>query len=99
MKTPEIESIIEHFNFEAVRALMIVNKWTYAGERQPPTIDEMKALVYSLYRSLIDCDRPNNRCGTGGFKLCRWEWETSIELELIFAWQVMGETIGREVTP
>ena len=96
MKHPPINEIIEHFNFEAVRALMVINRWTYAGDKEPPTIDEMKALVYGLYRSLVDANRPNTRCGTGGFKLCRWEWDTSVELELIFAWQVMSETMRKE---
>ena len=96
MNQPTIDNIMEHFNFEAVRALMIINKWTYAGEKQPPSIDEMKALVYGLYRSLIDSGRPNTRCSTGGFKLCRWEWDTSTELELIFAWETYSETTSKE---
>lgn len=95
MKTPPIDGILEYFNFEAVRALMIINKWTWAGYKDTPTVDEMKGTVWSLYQHICEIEQPNTRCGIGGFKLCRWEWDTSIELELIFAWQVMGETVSK----
>ena len=95
MMTPTITEIMNRFDFEKVRALMLVNNWAWHGERQPPSIDDMIKIVSGLYRSMCGSDRPNTRMSSGGFVLSRWEWADSVELELSFVWERSTDTVGR----
>jgi hypothetical protein len=87
---------MERFDFEKVRALMLINNWTWMGEKESPTVERMQESVSGLYRSMCSSDRPNTRLGTGGFLLSRWEWDDSVELELSFVWQRTSETMSKE---
>ncbi len=91
------ESILERFDFESVRALMLINRWTYdAGETDAPcpTVQRLRDVATQLFYSLWRQARDNTRCSTGGFVLTRFIWDTSTEIELAFCWQRTGETIS-----
>jgi len=96
MTQPTITNIIERFDFEKVRALMILNNWTWMGEKESPTVERMKDTADNLYVSILNSSRPNTRISTGGFVLSRWEWDTSVELELSFVWQRSSDTRSRD---
>jgi hypothetical protein len=97
MIQPTITGILERFDFEKVRALMLINNWTWMGEKESPTVERMKDTVDNLYITVLNSRRPNTRVGTGGFILSRWEWDDSVELELSFVWQRTSDTVSKEL--
>lgn len=87
--------ILDSFKFESVHALMVLNKWTWCNLDvipRVPTVEELKAQARQLFYQMAKQPRENTRVGCGGLLLHRWVWDTSIELELIFVWQIASTT-------
>jgi hypothetical protein len=84
------EELINRFDFESVRNLMVINKWTWGDAEVPPTVDEMKQVVHELIKTLANSVHTNNRLGRGGFRLYRFQWDATVELELTFYWRTMS---------
>lgn len=81
------DEIMDKFDFEGVHALMVVNNWTYRGDKEIPDVEELKSTVRQLIYTMENQERINNRCATGGFVLTRFQWDSSLEMDLIFSWR------------
>jgi len=93
--------IMEKFDFEKVRALMLINNWTWVGQGVP-SAEAMRENCWSM------CDRlkeilqapdhlDHNSCGSGGFQLKFWTWEGgAMELELTFNWESVCYSVARD---
>ena len=100
------QEIIEKFDFEKVRALMLINGWKWADqgfflEYQVPTIDSMRSSCYSMFDRMKEIlQDPSNRyfrAGIGGFQLKFWTWESgAMELELTFNWESVCYSVARD---
>lgn len=86
------DKVMERFNFEKTAALMKVMGWKWAGDSDTPTADDLRSTARHLIYTMSQNTRINNKCSTGGLVLCRFEWENSMELELIFAFEKSGAT-------
>lgn len=90
-ETPEqkydklIEELLEEFEFNKVAQIMYQLDWTWYGEEYPPTIEEMKKCVRSLYESIRTRILENIHCfcATGGFNLT-FNPDEDQELKLTF---------------
>jgi len=99
--------IMEKFDFEKVRALMLITRWTWAdqgpnGESQVPTTGAMRSSCCSMFSRLKEILQApdhlaSNRMGIGGFQLKFWTWEGgAIELELTFNWESVCYSVARD---
>ena len=98
--------IMEKFDFEKVRALMLINKWTWVdqgpdGEAQVPTTGSMRSSCCAMFSRLMEMiqDSSNRyfRAGIGGFQLKFWTWESgAMELELTFNWESVCYSVARD---
>jgi len=99
------QEIMEKFDFEKVRALMLINGWTWANEgpgHMVPTISSMRSSCCSMFSRLKELlaepgHLPYNRLGVGGFQLKFWTWESgAMELELTFNWESVCYSVARD---
>lgn len=88
------DQIMESFDFEGVHALMVLNRWAYRSDKNAPNIQELKDTANQLIYTMANLECVNNRCGTGGFSLYRFQWESHIELELVFKWRTGSATVS-----
>lgn len=77
-----IPGIIERFDFEKVRAFMIINKWTWRGESDPPTIEQLKSTAMSLLFNVTDQKEDAGNAGTGGFTAYKLPWGLALHFNL-----------------
>lgn len=65
----EFEKVLEKFNFEKVRACMVLANWTWfdpnTGEQSIPTIERMKEVCKALYYYASQSNVGSS--STGGF--------------------------------
>lgn len=82
-----IDTILEKFDFEKVHAYMFLSKWTYRGEKETPSIKELKSLAYNLLRECYTeiTKDPNKEhfCSTGGFKASYNVYDKRLRLDFI----------------
>ena len=99
--------IMEKFDFEKVRDLMLINKWTWVDqgpnrESQVPTTGSMRSSCCSMFSRLKEILQApdhldHNRMGIGGFQLKFWTWEGgAMELELTFNWESVCYSVARD---
>ena len=98
--------IMEKFDFEKVRALMLINGWTwadhgYGGGFEVPTTGSMRSSCCSMFdrmkEILQDPSTRYFRAGIGGFQLKFWTWESgAMELELTFNWESVCYSVERD---
>lgn len=96
---PQFEAAFNRFNFEKVRALMLLTKHVWRGAPEPPTVDELKATVQDLYFNLEYGEHYRDsvcRCSTGGFSVYRFIWQSSVEIEILYKFE---STSSSELTP
>lgn len=81
----DLNNIIERFNFEKVRAYMVINKWTYKGETESPSIEELKrTAIFLLQRCYIETgDFSVN--ATGGFIATKTTFRGEVNYDLSFS--------------
>lgn len=80
-----LDELIENFEWEKVRRIMEELDWTWWGNENSPTIEEMKECVRNLYSSIENRIEKNEYCfcATGGFKLT-FNPDEDNELSLVF---------------
>jgi len=88
-----IDDIISRFDFEFVRAYMIVNKWTWWG-KQVPTIKDLKCTATSLLIEIIEGTKKDDSrstfCGTGGLKASYFKHSNQFYLEFVIQKKYTG---------
>lgn len=91
--------LIDRFDFNKVHSLMVINKWHYAGEKEAPTADRLRALAIDLLYTLSEYSTTKaNRVGTGGLRWNFYVWEYhTCELELTFNFESACTTFREEV--
>jgi hypothetical protein len=62
-----IEDIMNDFDFDKVRKVMVVLNWHWSQVEQTPTVDEMKRTARRLLRDLCENDEIDF-VSTGGFE-------------------------------
>lgn len=80
-----LDELIENFEWDKVRRIMEELDWTWWGNENSPTIEEMKECVRNLYSSIENRIEKNEYCfcATGGFKLT-FNPDEDNELSLVF---------------
>ncbi len=59
------EKIMKMFDWEKVRAFMVLTKWTWSDKKHSPSIEELQMCVFdNLIRSI---NEEGGSCSTGGF--------------------------------
>ena len=78
-----IDELIEDFDWDKVKRIMEELNWTWWGNDNPPTIEEMQEMVRSLYSSIKNRVENNEYCfcSSGGFNLT---FNPDNELSLVF---------------
>jgi len=94
------QDIMEKFDFEKVRALMLINGWKWAGEGVP-SVGVMRETCCRLFKQMLEhpgyLGKGYYRGGTGGFQLKFWTWENgAMELELTFNWESVCYSVARD---
>lgn len=70
-------------DYDKVLGFMILTKWTWRGDT--PTKQQLKDTVQQLFGTLCELDTSKStRVSTGGFIVQLWQWEGSIEIEIMF---------------
>lgn len=79
------KELLDHYDFNKVSAIMHKLDWTWYGEETPPSVQDMKEGVSSLYESIRHRILNNEYCYacSGGFKL-EYLPEENKELRLVF---------------
>jgi len=101
------QDIMEKFDFEKVRALMLINGWKWANQEpydtyEVPRVDSMRSSCRGMFSRLKELlaepgHLPYNRLGVGGFQLKFWTWESgAMELELTFNWESVCYSVERD---
>lgn len=81
---PDIDAIIERFDFKRVLDHMIAVDWKWRGET--PTLEELKSTArFALVQVIMDT-APSSNCGTGGFRAYKFPWG----VELVFSIERCG---------
>ena len=97
--------IMEKFDFEKVRALMLINGWKWVkgpnDEYLVPTVGSMRSSCCSMFNQMLEyqrcLDKGYYRGGIGGFQLKFWTWESgAMELELTFNWESVCYSVERD---
>lgn len=80
-----LDELIKDFEWDKVKIIMEELNWTWFGNEKPPTIEEMKEMVRSLYSSIKNRIENNEYCfcSSGGFKLT-FNPDEDNELSLVF---------------
>lgn len=80
-----LDELIEDFEWDKVKRIMEELNWTWWGNDNPPTIEEMKEMVRGLYSSIENRVENNEYCfcSSGGFKLT-FNPDEDNELSLVF---------------
>jgi len=80
----KFEDIMARFDFDTCHAYMVLTNWTWAPlGNKVPTVEEMKSHVISMFYAMSKT-RTHSRCGSGGFSIRYYTWDSSEELELSF---------------
>ena len=69
-KNEHIQFIIDNFNFDKVHKVMEFLTWSWLGDIEAPTIEELKMCAIRLLNDV--CDDDVETCSTGGFKATRY---------------------------
>jgi len=83
-QTPDINTIIERFDFKRVLDHMIAVDWKWRGET--PTLEELKSTARFVLVQVITASEPSSNCGTGGFRAYKFPWG----VELVFSIERSG---------
>ena len=81
---PDIDAIIERFDFNRVLDHMIAVDWKWMGET--PTLDDLKSTARFVLVQVIIAKEPSSNCGTGGFRAYKFPWG----IELVFSIERSG---------
>lgn len=68
----QFEDIVENkINYSRITTTMQALNWTWLGNPNPPTVEEMKKMLYSLYfQCEYNAQKENHACvSSGGFQV------------------------------
>lgn len=66
----QIDTILDHFDFESVRKAMVALNWTWVTSNQDdhiPSVAEARACARELLNDVAKCRSKETYIGTGGF--------------------------------
>ena len=82
-----IDTILEKFDFKKVYAYMLLSNWTYRGEKETPSIEELKntanSLLCTCYTEITKDPNRDHFCSTGGFKASYTTYDNRLRLDFI----------------
>lgn len=83
----DTKKLIDSLDYEKIRAYMVLTNWTYRGNKESPTVDELKTLAYyhleQVEKSMVKHPKKDTFSRSGGLKVSYYADMGEMHLEFI----------------